>query len=208
MVDLEAKVDRLAEDRASRRHLPTSRSCGARGPQATITSEAVFQRALDILDRDGDEALTVRRLADDLGISTRTLYKRMAGRADVIHGAADLHVARVLRDVRARVPLGSRETSWCIALHNALVTFPNATAILGDNDVRVIETFIRDVLLSGLGSHVASHLVAECAVSLANVTINDAMRRVRNASGAPPQGDFALRTTIKWIVAGTRAQAI
>src|SRR5436305_14192158 len=43
-------------------------------PRARLTREQVAAAALELLDRDGLEALSMRRLADQLGVGTMTLY--------------------------------------------------------------------------------------------------------------------------------------
>lgn len=68
---------------------------GARGPRARVTTSQVVDAAVALADADGLDAVTVRRLAGDLGISTMAVYTHVGSRddllvlmADAAHGAA------------------------------------------------------------------------------------------------------------------------
>ncbi|NED67315.1 TetR family transcriptional regulator, partial [Streptomyces sp. SID10244] len=49
-----------------------------------IPVETIYERALVLLDDEGDSALSTRRLAADLRISTRTLYQQVGNRENLI----------------------------------------------------------------------------------------------------------------------------
>ncbi|WP_319458317.1 hypothetical protein [Mycobacterium sp. RTGN4] len=63
--------------------------CGAPARKPGAPVEAIYDRAHEIIDTAGPEALTARGLAADLKISTRTLYKRIGNRADLIRAVAE-----------------------------------------------------------------------------------------------------------------------
>ena len=58
-----------------------------------LTREDVAAKALEILDRDGIEGLTMRRLAQDLGVGTMTLYGYMRSKEEVLDAAVDVAVS-------------------------------------------------------------------------------------------------------------------
>lgn len=68
----------------------------ARRPWGTLTREAVVEGALEIVDSDGLEALSMPRLARHLGAGVMTLYGHVANKADLIDALAE----RVLADVK------------------------------------------------------------------------------------------------------------
>jgi AcrR family transcriptional regulator len=45
------------------------------GPEPRFTREQLARRALAIMDAHGSEALTMRRLAEELGMGTMALYR-------------------------------------------------------------------------------------------------------------------------------------
>ncbi len=49
-----------------------------------ISVDAIFTRALELLDAEGAQALNARRLAGDLKCSTRTLYQQVGNREQLI----------------------------------------------------------------------------------------------------------------------------
>jgi AcrR family transcriptional regulator len=53
-----------------------------------------------LLDAEGARAVTVRRLAADLKISTRTLDKRIGNRDNLIRTVVELHFAKLNLNLR------------------------------------------------------------------------------------------------------------
>ena len=64
--------------------------------------------ALALLDREGAEALTMRRLGGELGVEAMSLYRHVADRAALLEALADLLAAEI--EPRAR------EEQWADAL--------------------------------------------------------------------------------------------
>jgi AcrR family transcriptional regulator len=62
-------------------------------PRARLSREQVARAALDLLDRNGLEALSMRRLADQLGVGTMTLYGYFKGKDDLLDAVIDAAVA-------------------------------------------------------------------------------------------------------------------
>ncbi|WP_420880106.1 TetR/AcrR family transcriptional regulator [Rhodococcus sp. (in: high G+C Gram-positive bacteria)] len=67
---------------------------GARGPRAKVTTTQAVDAAVAIADAEGLDAVTVRRLAADLGTSAMALYTHVGSRddllvlmADAVHGS-------------------------------------------------------------------------------------------------------------------------
>jgi AcrR family transcriptional regulator len=78
---------------------------GRRGPRPGLELPAVVDAAVALADAEGLDAVTVRRLAADLGVAPMTLYGYVPGRADLL----DLMVDRV-QLAMARPAWG--RTSW------------------------------------------------------------------------------------------------
>jgi AcrR family transcriptional regulator len=62
-------------------------------PRARLSREQVAREALELLDRHGLEALSMRRLADQLGVGTMTLYGYFSGKDDLLDAVIDAAVA-------------------------------------------------------------------------------------------------------------------
>ncbi len=55
-----------------------------------LTPERVLQGAVDLADDIGVEALTIRKLADALGVGPMTIYHHVPGKEQIIDGMVDL----------------------------------------------------------------------------------------------------------------------
>ena len=65
--------------------------------QRPLTREAVLRRALELADREGVGALTMRRLGSELGVEAMSLYRHVASKQALLEGLVEL----VLEDARA-----------------------------------------------------------------------------------------------------------
>lgn len=82
-----APADPDAPDRPARRRPAT------RMGRPTLTRERVGEAALDLAGREGFPAVTMRRLATELGVTVRALYRYVADRQDVVDLAAQRYTA-------------------------------------------------------------------------------------------------------------------
>jgi AcrR family transcriptional regulator len=64
---------------------------GGRGKGRTgpVTAEAVVDAALAVIDDDGLDALTMRRLAHDLGVEPVTIYRQLPNKEAILAGVAE-----------------------------------------------------------------------------------------------------------------------
>lgn len=60
-----------------------------------LTPDTIYAAALDILDREGEETLTMRRLANALGTAHTAIYWHVPSRDDLLRGAVDLAMRRI-----------------------------------------------------------------------------------------------------------------
>lgn len=102
----EARRARRQEQRASRRGAPED--APAAPAREAVTPERIADSALRVIDADGLDGLTVRRLAQELGVGTMTLYWYIQNKDEVLDLVAD----RMMADIE--VP--SAETDWRVAV--------------------------------------------------------------------------------------------
>lgn len=73
-----------------------ARSTDRRAPRRTpLTRERVLRAALRLADEEGLESLSMRRLAQELGVEAMSLYNHVAGKDDLLDGIADLVVGEI-----------------------------------------------------------------------------------------------------------------
>lgn len=65
----------------------------SRGPKPGLTLERIVEAAIEVADRDGIGALSMRRIATELGTGTMSLYRYVPGKAELL----DLMLDRVQR---------------------------------------------------------------------------------------------------------------
>jgi TetR/AcrR family transcriptional regulator, tetracycline repressor protein len=58
-------------------------------PRGSLSREEIIKEALALLDEHGPGALSMRRVADRLGVAPNALYYRVRGKADLIDGLID-----------------------------------------------------------------------------------------------------------------------
>ena len=84
----------------------------------SLSRDLVADRALEIADTEGIEAVTIRRLATELGVTPMALYWHFRTKEDLLAGLAD----RVLDDVVVPEATGD----WVAGLRAALVALVTA----------------------------------------------------------------------------------
>ena len=61
----------------------------------TLTRERVLEEALDLMDREGLEAVTMRRLAGDLRVTPMALYNHIRSKKDLLGSIAEYLTAKI-----------------------------------------------------------------------------------------------------------------
>lgn len=149
-----------------------------------ITLDRIIAGALELIDREGLGALSMRNLATELGTGTTTLYRHVAGKDEVLVLVADA----VLGETQLRHPvdgLGWRQVleELAHAMRTALSSHPNvaplfATAVtVGPNSLRGKEVSLRVLRERGFGQTLAADVYTALAhqvlASVLQETMND-----------------------------------
>ncbi|PNY79427.1 TetR/AcrR family transcriptional regulator [Deinococcus koreensis] len=98
-------------------------------PRPRLSRELVLRTALQLADRDGIGALTMRKLAQALGVEAMSLYHHVANKGRLLDGVIDL--------VFAEIELPAPHEDWRTALrarsisaHAALIRHPWAIGLM------------------------------------------------------------------------------
>ncbi|WP_051297602.1 TetR/AcrR family transcriptional regulator [Brevibacterium album] len=165
----------------------TSRSTDARRRQP-LSRERVVEAALAIIDADGVEALTMRRLGKELRVDPMMVYRHFPSKVSVLDG--------VMSRIWASVELGELgDESWQEALaatmhglRRALLRHPRAVSILGTRPAAGPELFalLEQILarLAGLGMPVDGG-----SAELLNAVVNYTVGHVLAEGGDPVGGE-------------------
>ncbi|HEX8939821.1 MAG TPA: TetR/AcrR family transcriptional regulator [Candidatus Limnocylindrales bacterium] len=98
------------------------------GRPARISRDDVLQAAVEIADRDGLEALTMRSIGQRVGVEAMSLYRHVKDKDDVLDGIVDLAFSEIeapeTESWRAGLERHARST------HDALVRHPWAVGVM------------------------------------------------------------------------------
>ncbi|TDC43443.1 TetR/AcrR family transcriptional regulator [Actinomadura sp. KC345] len=152
-----------------------------RGPKPRLTAEKIVRTAIAVADAEGLDALSMRHIADELGVSAMSIYTYVPGKAELI----DVMVDRAFGELtppshdswRARLDHIARDNWALFHRHPWLLHVTTARPPMGPNTFAKYEYELRAV--DGLGltdlemdSVVA--LVTGFAESAARVSVNAA----------------------------------
>lgn len=75
-----------------------------------LSRERILRTALSIVDREGLEAISMRRVGEELGVEAMSLYNHVANKAAILDG--------IFETVLAELPPARRSASWQAALRD------------------------------------------------------------------------------------------
>ena len=67
-----------------------------------LTRGRVLQAAVDLADRGGNEALSMRKLGQELGVDAMALYRHVRGKDDLLDGLVEVIVGQIERPAPSR----------------------------------------------------------------------------------------------------------
>ena len=86
-------------------------------PRARLSKERVFRAAVELADRGGLESLTMRKLADQLGVGAMSLYYYVPNKDELIKRMVDL--------VFSEIELPSMDVDWKTAMRRCAISKRN-----------------------------------------------------------------------------------
>ena len=83
-------------------------------PRTPLSKERVLRAAIELADAEGIEALSMRRLAKELGVEAMSLYNHVANKGEILDGIIDL--------VAGEFDLPSDESDWKVAMRRNAIS--------------------------------------------------------------------------------------
>ncbi|MBD2892123.1 hypothetical protein amrb99_10330 [Actinomadura sp. RB99] len=90
-------------------------------PRVPLSRERVLRAAVRIADEGGIRALTMRRLAEEVGAEAMSLYYHVANKEEVLDGIADA-VVEEINDVVGRLDVPSQGDGWKAAVRRRILS--------------------------------------------------------------------------------------
>jgi AcrR family transcriptional regulator len=132
-------------------------------PRVPLSKDRVLRAAIEIGDKEGLEALTMRRLAQQLGVEAMSLYYHVANKDELLKGMVDLVAEEI------EVPTGGAD--WKAAIRNSAISFHNAlrrhrwaTSLMtsgppgvGPSQLRYSDTLLKRLREAGLSPDLTHH---------------------------------------------------
>lgn len=173
----------------------TSPDRGSPGRPA-LPLDRILAAALRIVDDEGADALTMRRLAGVLGAGTATLYRHFDGRAGLIAHVVDRLFEEMLAELDTTTPKDWSEAYRSLALRifDVLGRHRGAALLLlesmpsGPNAMSLRERCLATLLANGFQPELAALAYATFARFVLGFAIQVAARR--EATGQPDGVDF------------------
>ena len=109
---------------------------GEDGGRARLSKRAVVDRALKLADADGLEALTIRKLAQDLGVTPMALYWHFRSKEDLLEGMAEEVWHEIDVHVDPSVPWWTQLQGGLESLIKVLRAHPSAPQLLLEHEKR------------------------------------------------------------------------
>jgi len=133
--------------------------------RSPVNRDLAVERAVAVADREGIEAVTMRRLARELGVEAASLYHHVSGKDEILDGLVDM--------VSAEIEFSSRTDGWRPPIrqraHNTravLRRHPWAVALMasrttpGPATLRLLETGIGYFRRDGFSVEAAAHSIS------------------------------------------------
>ncbi len=127
-----------------------------------LTRTRILYAAVDLVDRQGLDALTMRRLGAQLGVEAMALYKHVANKDDILDGILDLVVAEIEPPIEG--------TEWKIAMrrravsareifrrHSWAVGLLESRRSLGPTVLRYLDAILGNLRSAGFATEDAIH---------------------------------------------------
>ncbi|MGV9774122.1 TetR/AcrR family transcriptional regulator [Streptosporangium sp. NPDC003464] len=108
-----------------------------------LTRQAVIERAVKIADTDGLQAVTIRRLAAELGVVPTALYWHVKSKDGLLSALADRLLAALVADVDADLPWDRRLRAMVTALVEQTRAHPYLSTLLPMIDKSASEEYRR-----------------------------------------------------------------
>jgi AcrR family transcriptional regulator len=197
---------------------------GEDGGRARLSKRVVVDRALKLADTEGLDALTIRKLAQDLGVTPMALYWHFRSKEDLLEGVAERIWSEIEVNVDPSVPWWAQLQGGLESLLRALRAHPSAPALVLEHEkrneaaLRATEGALEILLSAGFD--------AQHAAEIARSTLWTGITLVMSEAGYHPElsaqeraefhrrnemadcdPDFHYRLGVEMFIAGVRAMA-
>ncbi|MDR8407208.1 TetR/AcrR family transcriptional regulator C-terminal domain-containing protein [Nonomuraea sp. 3-1Str] len=161
--------------------------------RAGLSREKILDAALDLVDRDGIAALSMRRLGKELGVEAMTLYYYLPNKDAVLDGLVDRTLAGVA--VRPEGPWREWGRAFALSLRAALLAHPALLPLVATRPVSTpggldtVERVARALVAERFSPTDALHVITTLATFVIGQVLAEA-GRTPGHDGPDPEPRF------------------
>jgi TetR/AcrR family transcriptional regulator, tetracycline repressor protein len=134
------------------------------GERARLSKRAVVDRALKLADTEGLDTLTIRKLAQDLGVTPMALYWHFRSKEDLLEGVAERVWDEIEVNIDPSVPWWAQLQAGLESLLKALRAHPSAPQLVLEHEkrneaaLRATEAALEILMSAGFDAQHASEI--------------------------------------------------
>ena len=167
--------------------------------QPRLSRDAILDRALAVADAEGIDAVSVRRLARDLGVTPMALYWHVDDKNALLHALGDRLLGGLDLTVDERVPWPEQLRAFVVAFTAVLRAHPSAAMLIGSlptvasaNALGATEVALDILRRAGFSPEEAAHITTQIVRTTTSMVI--AELDVIPATGEPACTEEFLRS--------------
>ncbi|MDH4111711.1 MAG: TetR/AcrR family transcriptional regulator [Actinomycetota bacterium] len=135
---------------------------GTISPRPPLTKGRVLQAAVDLCDRDGLGALTMRRLGTELGVEAMSLYKHVTNKEEILDGIVEVVVGEIAipsagSDWKQAMRRRARSAREVLSRHSWAIGLLEARGSTGPSALRYLDTILGNLRSAGFSIEHAAH---------------------------------------------------
>ena len=187
-----------------------------RGDRPALNREAIVDAALRVIDEEGFEAVSMRRVAQEFGTGAASLYAYVASKDELL----DLIVDRVMGEARLEeVEPADDLDAWIeqikeamrgyyriISSHRDLAKAFMGRIPFGPNGLRTVEDMLRLLRAHGLPDYIAAYMGDLFSQYLVGTAIEESMWRERYPEATDESVDAAMAEVGDYLAALPKEQ--
>ena len=187
--DREDRARERRERAAERREQQRLRGRGRARSRRPLSTEAIVAAGLRVADTDGVDAVSMRRIASELGVGTMSLYHHVADKDELLELMADaisgelLVPGEILGDWREALRAIAHRTRDAFLAHPWLIETAGTRPLVTPNQLRHIEQSV--TVVADLDVDRATAIAMVMATD--DYTIGHVFRRLRFGGGERPK---------------------
>src|SRR5215208_8055344 len=164
-------------------------------PRGYLSRELIIKEALALLDEHGPGALSMRRLADRLGVAPNALYTYVRGKADLIDGLIDQVYAGLTLELdhsgdwTQQLTTLSQQIRQHLLAHPAVVPYALQQPGLGPHSLRLGEAIYKVLRPAGF----SDQAVVGTVYALVTYILGFVALEIPRAGTDPPTSDEFVR---------------